>query len=122
MTGKPQLFTIVAHGRPVAVDMIYPPEWGETDAKSQADVEACVTQPHRGDMGDWLRKLEDRRSPGRALWDGNPNTVTVRPASQRETIRWQREFDDAVAKGEYYGEGYVVWLVPLRDPSDEKAA
>jgi hypothetical protein len=116
---QPQLYTVVVHGRPVCVSMLSPPEYGLADSQVLADMERECSP--KGSIGSYLRQVEDRRHPGQPVWDGDPQTVTVRPANEREATRWQHEYDDAVTKDEYYGEGWLVWLVPLREPSDAGA-
>jgi hypothetical protein len=117
---QPELLTVVAHGRPVAVTMLSPPEWGWDN---RAEMEHTLKATHEGSIGTYLRQVEDARHPGRPLWDGNPKTVAFRPADEREARHWRRVYDEAATKNDgYYGEGYVVWLVPHRAPSGAEIA
>jgi hypothetical protein len=72
----------------------------------------------------WL--LEDLlvlETQGRPLWFGRPKDFFVRPALAQEASQWEEAFSRALSEGhitEWDRDGYIVYLVPVSDPTDDK--
>src|SRR5688572_14275648 len=70
---------------------------------------------------DWFRaELSVLESGNRPLWDGH-SEIHVREALEDERAQWDSSRAKAILAGEAEedDEGFLTYLVPVRDPTDE---
>jgi hypothetical protein len=72
----------------------------------------------------WLiEDLTVLETEGRPLWFGHYKDFLVRPAFEEEIAKWEEAFSRSLLEGhvrEDDRDGYVVYLVPVSDPSDDE--
>jgi hypothetical protein len=70
-------------------------------------------------LGEDLAVLE---TDGRPLWSGDRSALEIREAKADEAERWQAKSRAAVATGDADAgdESFLIWLVPVSDPTDEE--
>ncbi len=81
---------------------------------SEDEVQDLLTQ-------DWFKlDLMVLETQGRPLWFGQQKDFSVRPASEEETSQWEVGCGRALLEGHITEDGkrgYIVYLVPVTDPT-----
>jgi len=82
-----------------------------------------VAAEHWADGPDFQQDLVCFETDGAPLWDGKAE-IYVRPALPEEVAKWQASWARALMRGdiEEGEDSWVVFLVPVNDPTDESGS